>query len=138
MDVMKMANISPILGIKPTSLVFWANVLSVHHIGSLMSPIYPHPPVYAALCLSGQCGLLHSSPWNCMSFKTYNYIYSHIMALHIHTPSRLNKHTAHSLYRIMVTATSDVDVMKLEILCLERESKPHICHCGPVCYHYII
>ena len=33
--------ILPWVGIEPTSLAFRANVLPLHHIGSLMSPLYP-------------------------------------------------------------------------------------------------
>ena len=36
--VMKMGNIVPQVGIKHTSLVFWASVLPLHHVGSLISP----------------------------------------------------------------------------------------------------
>ena len=43
--VMEMGNIVPRAGIKPTSLVFRANVRQLHHLGSLMPPIYPCPPV---------------------------------------------------------------------------------------------
>ena len=57
--------------VKPTSLAYWASVLPLHHIGSLMSP---HTPVYVALCLRGQSRLLHLSPWNCKSPNAYNYI----------------------------------------------------------------
>ena len=57
--VMKMGNIVPRAGIEPISLAFSVSVLPLHHIGSLMSPLYPHPPVYAAPYLRGQCRLLH-------------------------------------------------------------------------------
>ena len=43
-----MRNIVPSLGIEPTSLVFRASVPLLHHIGSLMSPLYPRPPVHAS------------------------------------------------------------------------------------------
>ena len=46
---MKMGNIVP--------RAFWASVLPLHHIGTLMSPLYPRLPVYAAPCLRGQCRL---------------------------------------------------------------------------------
>ena len=59
MGEMKMRNSVPRTGIKPTSLAFLASVLPLHHIGSLMSPLYPHLPVYAAPCLRDQCRLLH-------------------------------------------------------------------------------
>ena len=57
--VMKMGNTVPRVGIEPTSLSLWASVLSLHHIGFLMSPQFPHPLDYAAPCLRGQCRLLH-------------------------------------------------------------------------------
>ena len=58
MGMMKMGNIMPRVGFKPTSLAFKASVLTLHHIGSLMLPLYPHLTVYAAHCLRGQCRLL--------------------------------------------------------------------------------
>ena len=51
MRVMKMGNIVPRARIRPRSL-------ALHHLGSLMSPLCPRPPVYAAPCLSGQCRLV--------------------------------------------------------------------------------
>ena len=62
MAVMKMGNIVTRVGIKPTSLAFRASVLPFHHVHSLMSPLYPCPSVYVALCFRGQCRLLHWSP----------------------------------------------------------------------------
>ena len=50
MGVMKIGNIVPRAGFEPTSLAFRASVLPLHHMGSLMSPLYPHPPVYVTLC----------------------------------------------------------------------------------------
>ena len=58
MGVMKMGNIVPRAGLEPTSLAFQASVLPLHHVGSLMSPLYPCPLVYVALCLRGQRRLL--------------------------------------------------------------------------------
>ena len=75
MGVMKMGNIVPKAGIEPITLVLQPSVLPLHHVGSLMSPLYPHPPVYVAACLRGQCRVLHSSPWNCKSCNAYNYIH---------------------------------------------------------------
>ena len=68
MGVMKMGNIVLRVGIKTTSLALWASVLPLHHVGSLMSPLYPHLPVYAVSCLRGQCKLLH----------IYTYIYMRV------------------------------------------------------------
>ena len=39
MSVMKMDNTVPGVGLKPTSLAFRGNVLPLHHIGSLLSPL---------------------------------------------------------------------------------------------------
>ena len=54
--VTKMGNIVSRVGIEPTSLVFQASVLPLHNVMSdtLMSILYPYPPVYAAPCLRGQ------------------------------------------------------------------------------------
>ena len=56
---MKMGNIVPRVGIKPMSPAFQANVLSLHNVGSLMSPLFPRLPVYVVPRLRGQCRLLH-------------------------------------------------------------------------------
>ena len=45
--VMKIRNIVPRAGNKPTSLAFRAGVLPLYHVGYLMSPLFPRPPVYA-------------------------------------------------------------------------------------------
>ena len=55
MGVMKMGNSVPRSGLGPISLAFWASVLPLHYISSLMSPLYPCLPVYAAPCLRAQC-----------------------------------------------------------------------------------
>ena len=49
---MKIGDIVPRAGIKHTSLAFRASVLSLHHVGSVMSPLYIRPPFYAAPCLT--------------------------------------------------------------------------------------
>ena len=63
MGVIKMVNIVPRAGIKPTSLAFQASALPLHYIGSLMASPYPNPPVYAAPCLRSQCRLQHILAW---------------------------------------------------------------------------
>ena len=45
-----MGNIVPGAGLEPTSLAFPASVLPLRYVGSLMSPLYPRLPVYAAPC----------------------------------------------------------------------------------------
>ena len=70
--VVKVRNILPRAGIERTFLAFQASVVPLHHVGALMSPLYPCLPVYAAACLIGQCRLLlHSTPWNCKSCNAY-------------------------------------------------------------------
>ena len=49
--VTKMGNILSSVGIEPIFLAFWASVLPLYHINSLMS----RPPVYVAICLRGKC-----------------------------------------------------------------------------------
>ena len=48
LDVMKMGNIVPRAGLEPTSLHIQASVLPLHHVGSLMLPMYPSLPIYAS------------------------------------------------------------------------------------------
>ena len=60
--VMEMGNNVSSAGIEHTTLAFQASVLPLHQTGSLISPLYPYPLVYADPCLTGQCSLLHSSP----------------------------------------------------------------------------
>ena len=74
--VKKIGTTMPRAGFEPTSLTFRASVLPLHHVGSLISPLFPCLPVYVALGFRGQCRLLHSSPWNRKSFNAYNYIHT--------------------------------------------------------------
>ena len=76
--VMKMENIVPRAGTKPTSMIFWASVLPLHQLGF---PDYPH--TYLSLWLFAS---EISADWNCKSVNAYNYIQA--MALHIHTHGR--------------------------------------------------
>ena len=46
------------------------------------------------------------------------------MALHVHTQGRFNNHTEHSLYRIMVMATSVMGVMNMGNIVLRVLIKP--------------
>ena len=55
MGVIKMGNTVPRVGIEPTSHAFRASVLPLHHVGSLMSALHPHLPVYDDPYLRGQC-----------------------------------------------------------------------------------
>ena len=57
--VTKIDNIMPRAEIEPTSIEVQASVLPLHNVGSLMSPLYPCLPIYAAPCLRVQCRLLH-------------------------------------------------------------------------------
>ena len=56
--VMEMENTVPSAGLELTSQAFWVSVLPLHQVGSLMSPLYAHPPVYAAPCLRDQCRMV--------------------------------------------------------------------------------
>ena len=65
---MKIGNIVPRTGIEPISLVFQASVLPLHHVGALMSPLYPCLSVYAAPCLRDQYRLLQMYTFGCAMF----------------------------------------------------------------------
>ena len=56
--VRTMDNIVPRAGLGPAFLEFWASVIPLHHLGSLVSLLYLHPPMYVALSLRVQCRLL--------------------------------------------------------------------------------
>ena len=111
MSVMNMGNTVPRAWLEPTSLIFWTSVLPLHHIGSLISPLYPQSYVYAATCLRGQCRIQHSSLWNCKSFTAYNYI--HTCNNLTYTQVRFDNHTVNSLYMIHVTVIRVVGVLKM-------------------------
>ena len=112
--VVNMTHIVPTAGIIPTSLAFWASVLPYHHIGSLMSLLYPHNThlsmQFLALKVSGD---YYTYPPGIVHILMLTITYIQVIALHIHTQDRFNNHTLHSLYRIMVMATNDVGVMKM-------------------------
>ena len=124
----------PRAGIGPRSLAFKVSVIPLHHIDSLMLPLYPHLPVYAALSLRGHYRLLHSSPLNYKSFNAYNYI----PYIYIHrVGSSTIQHKActvswswHQCHRVW---------WKSEILCLEQESKPTFlaCRASVLSFHHV-
>ena len=68
-----------------------------------MSPLYPHLSIYVALCLSGQCRLVHSSPWNGKPikwpFNAYNYIDAGNALTYIHI----------YIHRVSSTTTDHID-----------------------------
>ena len=68
--VMKFGNAVPRGGLEHTYLAFKTIVLPVHHIGFLMLPLYPPPPVCAAACLRGHCRLLFIYICEELFFKT--------------------------------------------------------------------
>ena len=49
-----MGNIVARVGTEPMCLAFWASMLPLHHIASLMSPLYARLTLYVASCLRGQ------------------------------------------------------------------------------------
>ena len=67
-------------GIEPKSISFCDCVLTITP-PTLMLPLYPRLPVYAAPCLRGQCTLLHSSNGNC---RTLMLTITYIQAVTIH------------------------------------------------------
>ena len=91
MGVMKMGNV-PRAGIEAMSLAFRASVFPLHHIRSLMSPLYPCLLVYAAPCL----GRSVQTTTGILSLLMLLITDTQAMALHIH---RFNKHTVCSLSR---------------------------------------
>ena len=127
MGVTKMGNIVPRAGFELTSLAFWTSVLPLHHTGSLISPIYPRLPIYAAPCLRDQCRLLHSFPFNCKSFNAYNYIYSGNDLLCTYMDG-VGSTTIQLITCIGSWSWQPVSWVwwKWEILCLEWESNPHV------------
>ena len=93
------------MGLKPTSLAFWASVLPLHHLGSLMSPLYPRPPILQLLAYTRPPDIV--SIW-CLQLHTYRQ-----WPFIIHTQGKFNNHTVCSLYRIMIKPTSVVGVMNV-------------------------
>ena len=101
--MLKMRNIVTRARIQPISLAFRASVLPLYHVGSLMSPLYLHPPVY----------VVSASEVSAAYYTHSAGIVGLLMLTITHIQGRFNNHTVHSLYRIMVTVTSVVDVMKM-------------------------
>ena len=127
--VVKIGNIVPTAGIEPP---FWAIVLTIT------------PPRLADVINSPmstcQCSSLrrevsadyYTSPPEIVSHLMLTITYILPLTLHIHTQA--TNHTAHSLYRILVTAPQLWVWWKCELLYQERESSPHHLHSRPVCY----
>ena len=69
---MKMGNSVSSLGIEPSSLAFWASMLTISL--SRFPDVTSIPTsIYAVPCLRSKCRLLHSFPRNCKSFNAYKY-----------------------------------------------------------------
>ena len=119
MGMMKMGNTVPRVGLEPTTLTSHTSVIPLHHIGSLMSPLYPHPPVSVALCLRGQCRVL----------TTHMDIY-----IYMHRQDIFNNHSAHSLYIILVTEPVWGGWGNRETSDLKQESNPDVLHNRRVCW----
>ena len=114
MGVMKMGNIVPSAGIKPTSLTFWAIVIPLHHISFPdVTTIPMHTCLYMQLLASEVSGDYNTLPPGIISLFMFTNKYIQAMALHIHTQRRFNNQRAHSLYRITVTPSSVMGVMKM-------------------------
>ena len=118
-----MGNILPRVGLELTCLAFQANILSLHHTCSLMSPLYQHLPVYAAPRLRGQCRLLHLSPWNCKCFIDYTCIHTGSELSYIQTGQ------VQQPYSILLVqdgghVTSDMGVIKIGNIVLRAGLEP--------------
>ena len=99
MRVMKRGNIVPRVGVEPTSLAFRASVQPFRQVGSLVSPLYPRLPVYAA-AHSEVSADYYTQPHGIVSLSMLTITFIQAMALHIQTQARFNNHRVHSLYRI--------------------------------------
>ena len=106
---MEMGIIVPRAGIEPTSMAFRASVLPLHHTGSVMSQLNPHPAVLKRLFASEVSADCYTRPARIVSLLTLTITCIQSMTLH----GRLNNETANSLYRIMVIAPSVLGVMKM-------------------------
>ena len=63
---------------------------------------------------------------------------TYIQALHVHTQGRFNNHTAHCLYRIMVTVTSVMGVMKIRNTVPRAGLEPTYLAFRPVCCQIMV
>ena len=61
-------------GLGPTSLAFWASVLPLHHIGSLLSQLYPCPPV----CVCGSLPLRSVQTTTILMIIDYVYVDAYV------------------------------------------------------------
>ena len=99
--VMNMGNIVPRPGIEPTSFGFRASVLTIYHLGYLMSALYPCLPV----CLCGflpERSVQSTTLISVVSLSILTIRYTHAVTSHSPTQGTFNNHTARSLYRILV------------------------------------
>ena len=61
-----------------------------------------------------------------VSIKILTIRLTQAVTVHIHTQGRFNNDTAHSVYRIMVTATSVMGMMKMGNIVPRARIEPHI------------
>ena len=73
MGVMKMGNTVSRVGLEPTYLAFQASVLPFHCIGSLLSPLYPRPPVCVWLLVSEVSADYYTRPLGFVSLQLHTY-----------------------------------------------------------------
>ena len=105
--LMKMGNIVPRAWIERPPLTFQGSAL--YHYTTL-SPLSIQSMQHLASELRAEN---YTRPFGMVILCMLKITYIQAMALHIHTRGRFNNHIAHSLYRIMVTATSVVGVTKM-------------------------
>ena len=102
--VMKMGNIAPGVEIEPTSLAFWASVLTI-------------TPFSLCLCSSlfeRSVQTAYTHPHGIVSLLLLTFAYTRAMDLtYIHRQCMFENHTTCSLYRIMVMVTRVMDVIKM-------------------------
>ena len=115
---------------EPSSLAFQASVLTT--TPPRLPDVTMPPPMPVCQCgslleRSVQITTVYLSsvlvPLELLVFNAYNYIHTGQVTLHIHTQGRLNKITERRVYRIMVTTTSVVDVMKMGNIAPRAEIK---------------
>ena len=131
--VMKMGNIVSRAELKPTSLAFRARVLPLHHIGF---PDVTTIPIPTYLCGSLPQRSEHTTTLTPLVLSVFYCLQLQVVTIHKHTQGRFNNHTAHSLYRIMLTETSVVGMKKMGNILPRANSNPHLWHSSPLCYHY--
>ena len=130
-----MGNTAPRAGLKPHLWHFGQVCYRCTTQPSLMPPLSPCPPVYAAPCLRGQCSLLHLCSWNCNLFNAYDYMRTGNGLTYIYT---WQVQQPYSVQLVHDPGPGTSVVGETKIGNTARDSNPYLWHCGPVCYHCTI